>query len=281
MKSLNKKIFLTIFLAGGLLSFLTQTGRISFISGTSFGDFKKVNYVIDGDTIVLENGEKVRYLGINAPELGQPYSSQALKLNKKLVLNKKVRLEFDIQKRDKYNRLLAYVWSGGVLVNEKLVKEGLAVSETIQPNVKYQDRILKAQQEARKNCRGIWEGLCQREKFSRKKSCVRIVRIQADAPGEDDKNKNGEWIELKNFCDYPVDLKGWLLKDTSSSNAYLFPDFDLGAQKKVRIHSGCGKDTESNLYWQCPEGEYAIWNNSGDHAFLFNNKGKLVDDFEY
>ena len=52
MKSLNKKIFLTIFLAGGLLSFLTQTGRISFISGTSFGDFKKVNYVIDGDTIV-------------------------------------------------------------------------------------------------------------------------------------------------------------------------------------------------------------------------------------
>jgi micrococcal nuclease len=202
-------------------------------------------------------------------------------LNKKLVLGKNIRLEFDVQKRDKYNRLLAYVWSDGFLVNEELVKEGLAVSETIQPNVKYQDRILKAQQEARKNCRGIWEGLCQKNESSKNKSCIRIVRIHANAPGDDNKNKNGEWIELKNFCDHKISLDGWFLKDNSSDNVYIFEDFSLEKGQKVRIYSGCGQNSKRELYWQCPEKEYAVWNNSGDHAFLFDNQGKIVDDYSY
>lgn len=281
IEKLGKQILFFVLIGGGFISFLVQTGKLDFDFGPFSKDLKKVNYVIDGDTIVLDNGETVRYLGINAPEIGQPYSSKSLELNKKLVLGKKVRLEFDIQKRDRYGRLLAYVWTDGLLVNEKLVEEGLAVSETIQPNVKYQDRIVQAQIKARENCRGIWEGLCISEEAKKDKRCVRIVRINANAPGDDNKNKNGEWIEIKNFCDSEISLNNWLLKDNSAINQYRFQEFILGPNQKVNIYSGCGENTLNKLYWQCPEKEYAVWNNTGDHAFLFDSSGKLVDDFNY
>ena len=76
-------------------------------------------------------------------------------------------------------------------------------------------------------------------------------------------------------------MKSWLLKDSSASNKYEFKDFTLEALKSVIIYSGCGTDTQDKLYWQCPEGRYAIWNNSGDHAFLYDASGNLVTEYQY
>jgi len=211
----------------------------------------KVTRVLDGDTIEIESGERVRYLGINAPESGQPFFTEATRENERLVAGRTVALEFDVQTQDRYKRLLAYVWVGDVLVNEEIVKNGYAVIETIQPNVKYQDLILKAQQEARNACRGLWAGLCSQNK---EVSCIRIVNINADAPGNDNENKNGEWIEIKNTCSQAISMESWLLKDSSASNKYEFKDFTLEGSKSVIIYSGCGKDTQDKLYWQCPEG---------------------------
>jgi len=69
----------------------------------------KVTRVLDGDTIVIETGEKVRYQGIDSPEQNQRWGEEAKKFNEGLVLEKKVRIEFDRVKLDKYGRLLAYV----------------------------------------------------------------------------------------------------------------------------------------------------------------------------
>jgi micrococcal nuclease len=122
--------------------------------------------VVDGDTIwVVLNGEreKVRYIGIDAPETQHPvkgvqaYGHEAKAANRKLVEGKTVRLEFDVGRRDKYGRLLAYVYlEDGTFVNAWLVEQGYAQVMTVPPNVKYQDLFLKLQREARDTNRGLW-----------------------------------------------------------------------------------------------------------------------------
>jgi len=238
----------------------------------------KVTRVLDGDTIEIEGGERVRYLGINAPESGQPFSTEATRENERLVAGRTVKLEFDIQTQDRYGRLLAHIWIGNMLVNKEIVKNGYAVSETIQPNVKYQDLILKAQEEARGACRGLWASLCSQSSES---SCIKIVNINADAPGNDNENKNGEWIEIKNTCSQAISMNGWLLKDSSASNEYKFGGFALEGSKSVIIYSGCGTNAQDKLYWQCPEGRYAVWNNTGDHAFLYDTGDNLITEYQY
>jgi micrococcal nuclease len=129
------------------------------------GELVRVVRVIDGDTIEIENGERVRYIGIDAPETVDPRKSvqcfgiEASKKNREMVEGRLVRLEKDITDRDKYNRLLRYVWIGDMLVNLELVKQGFAYSYSYPPDVKYQDQFLKAQEEARRVGRGLW-GAC-------------------------------------------------------------------------------------------------------------------------
>lgn len=126
--------------------------------------FFKVVKVIDGDTIALENGEVVRYIGIDTPETVHPskpvqcFGKEASEKNKELVEGKMVRLEKDVSERDKYNRLLRYVWIGDIFVNDYLVREGYAYASTYPPDVKYADQFLKAQQEARERKKGLWAG---------------------------------------------------------------------------------------------------------------------------
>ena len=118
--------------------------------------------VIDGDTILLSNGEKVRYIGINTPEVHhptrgkEPYGEVAAEANRRLVEGKTVRLEFDVRQRDKYGRLLAYVYVDGQMVNRTLVRDGYAEVATYPPNVRHQDEFLKLQREAREQSRGLW-----------------------------------------------------------------------------------------------------------------------------
>jgi micrococcal nuclease len=135
-----------------------------------------VTEVIDGDTIVVTTGdgksEKVRYLLIDTPELHHPTRGEeelgkiAALENKTLVLGKKVRLEEDVERRDRYNRLLAYVWiegpGGEVLVNEELVRRGVAMPFTLPPNVRYVERIHNAFREARDQQRGLWNAAAGR-----------------------------------------------------------------------------------------------------------------------
>ena len=122
----------------------------------------KVLRVIDGDTIELENGERVRYIGIDTPETKHPskpveyYGREADSANRSLVEGKGVRLEFDVQERDQYGRLLAYVYVGDIFVNAWLVENGYAQVMTIPPNVRYAERFMELQKKAREEGKGLW-----------------------------------------------------------------------------------------------------------------------------
>ncbi len=125
-----------------------------------------VRWVTDGDSIVLENGQRVRYLGINAPEIahdqqpGEPFGEEALHYNIYLVKHKQVRIETDIEPYDRYGRLLGYVFlKDGTFVNLKMVKAGYAHVLFLNPHLKYAKKLLAAQRQAMKNKRNIWQVL--------------------------------------------------------------------------------------------------------------------------
>jgi micrococcal nuclease len=121
--------------------------------------------VVDGDTIhVRLEGrlEKVRYIGVNTPEVhhprlaAQPGGREAWDVNRRLVADRQVRLELDVQERDRHGRLLAYVWVGPTMINAELVGLGYAQVMTVPPNVRYQQLFLRLQRDARESARGLW-----------------------------------------------------------------------------------------------------------------------------
>lgn len=126
----------------------------------------KVVKVIDGDTIEIESGEKVRLIGVNTPETVDPrrkvqcFGKEASNFTKENLEEKFVKLEKDVSEKDKYGRLLRYVHIGSVLFNEELVKNGYAQVSTYPPDVKYKDKFLEAQKYARENKLGLW-GKCK------------------------------------------------------------------------------------------------------------------------
>ncbi len=150
--------------AGKLLTI--QSGSEETKTEVTVGEFATVKRVVDGDTIELENGEKVRYIGIDTPETLDPrkpiqcFGTEAAAQNKDLVEGKRIRLEKDVTDRDKYRRLLRYVYvtdeSKEIFVNLELVKQGFAHSYTYPPDVKYQDLFVAAEKEARGEGRGFW-----------------------------------------------------------------------------------------------------------------------------
>lgn len=124
-----------------------------------------VTRVIDGDTIEIEGGARVRYIGIDTPETVDPrkpvqcFGVEASNRNKQLVEEKRVRLEKDVSETDKYGRLLRYVYMGDTFVNLALVQEGYAHSFTYPPDVKYQKQFTNAERSAREQKMGLW-GSC-------------------------------------------------------------------------------------------------------------------------
>lgn len=126
----------------------------------------KVIHIADGDTItVLYKGtrEEIRLIGIDTPEVKDPrkpigcYAIEASNFTKSILTNATVTLEFDKELRDKYKRLLAYVWlSDGQMFNWILVKEGYATTATIKPNTRYENLFKQAQADAINHTRGLW-----------------------------------------------------------------------------------------------------------------------------
>lgn len=129
-----------------------------------------VKKVVDGDTFVINYDgiqRKVRLIGIDTAESVHPDESrnteagkEVSEYSKKVLENNIVSLEFDVQKEDKYGRLLAYVYlENGEMYNKLLLKEGKAKLATYPPNVKYVDEFTKLQKEAREKKIGVWSDI--------------------------------------------------------------------------------------------------------------------------
>lgn len=123
-----------------------------------------VKRVIDGDTIELASGEKVRYIGVDTPEKVSPtvstqcFADEASRYNQSLVEGKNVRLSQDTSARDRYGRLLAYVYlEDGRFLNEELVKNGYAFSSAYPPDIANQRVLEQAQESARSQSLGLWK----------------------------------------------------------------------------------------------------------------------------
>ena len=127
-----------------------------------------VKKVIDGDTIKISNGETIRFIGIDTPEINWDigtadfYGYKALNFTKNNLLNKKIYLEYDEEKRDDYGRLLAYVYlENGELFNDIILKKGYGHLMTVEPNTKYLKKFRKVVKKAREKEQGIWRKIKQ------------------------------------------------------------------------------------------------------------------------
>ena len=224
--------------------------------------------VIDGDTCILENDERVRYYGINAPEEGDPYFEEATESNHNLVAGKEVQLEPKDPSRDRDDRLLAYVFVNGVFVNEQLLRLGYAHIQ--RPLVaKYRDRLLRAQEAARQEGLGIWTKTAEQN--------IAIAEIHPDPEGKDRENPCDEYIVIENRRDASVDLTGWTIYD-EAHHRYLFPSFVLEGKAAVTLRTCLGKNTESELFWGSRS---PIWNNDGDTIFIRDTEGELALSYIY
>ena len=156
---LNLRILLSVI----LLLFLAEKS----ISQTKT-NYLEIAKFVDGDTFWVRNpngkDEKIRLIGVNTPEARNTgrtqveyFGKEASAYVKELLTGKKVRIEFDVQRFDRYKRTLAYIFlEDGTFLNAHLVKEGYATVATYPPNVKYADLFVKLEKEARAQGKGLW-----------------------------------------------------------------------------------------------------------------------------
>jgi micrococcal nuclease len=228
--------------------------------------------VIDGDTIVavLADGveEEIRLIGIDTPETGEHFSAEATGELTKLVGGATVRLETDVETRDQYDRLLAYVWVGAAMANAELLRQGLATLYTVPPNVKHVETLQAAQDEAEAAQSGVWGEPTE--------SPLRIVAVEYDAPGDDSLSLNEEYITFKVLVSGT--LLGYSVED-QTGHRYRFPDRVFNKGDVVTLHSGEGTDTQTDLYWGASGS--AIWNNDGDTVKVLNPQDRIVERCDY
>lgn len=238
-----------------------------------------VDRVADGDSFEIvwaDSGEsdELRLLGINAPELDACFGDAALGVLELLTMDSD--LQVDVVGRDDFDRGLANVWvdDGASFVNARMVELGAALA--LSDGGEHAELLADLQQLARDLPAGLWDPtFCGPSEGA----TVRIAHIESDAPGPDNENPNGEWIEIFNEGDASVDLTGWSIRDESTSHRFAFPDdFTLGPDATVVVYSGCGTDADAELFW-C-DGD-PVWNNGGDTGFLVDADGHFVDTLSY
>ena len=142
-----RNIIISLFLVLFVLPNLTHAENVQFLN------------LIDGDSILVvyqDHSQQVRLIGIDAPEWGQEYGSKAKAHAMGFCFGQSLRLEFDKERKDRYGRLLAYVYSGDKMLNEELVRAGLAIVIKVKPNTRYYARLKKVEGKARIERRGFW-----------------------------------------------------------------------------------------------------------------------------
>lgn len=278
----NAPVFRTLFVALVLLV-TACTESVDTESGTAAvphspdGISALVVRVADGDSLVAEiDGirQRVRLIGINAPETDECFGPEAREQLELLTLNQTVTLVEDVAPLDQYGRLLRYIYRGDSLINLELVADGFAMSRSYEPNTSLLSDLNEAQDLAIAGGRGMWAA-----EACTVTSQLSIDSIRADAEGRDDENLNDEWIEIANTGTRSVSLTGWSLRDAESVHRYSFPSgFILDGSTTIRISTGCGANERDHLYW-CASGP--VWNNSGDVGYLLDPEGRIAGRFEY
>lgn len=227
-----------------------------------------VKRVIDGDTIEMANGDRVRLLGIDSPERGQMFYEESIDELRKLE-GRTVSLERDSSDRDRYGRYLRYVFLGDYFVNAELVKNGFASVFIMYPNNKHQNILLTAESHARESGRGIW-------KSSDIIGCIALEEFHYDASGYDNKNLNDEFFVIGNNCENTIGLDGWTVRNTALRTFKL--SGSIGAGSQITVHTGEGKSSSDDLFLGSDQ---PMWNNERDSIYIRDSYGGLVVSEHY
>jgi endonuclease YncB( thermonuclease family) len=258
------------------------------------GEEALVSRIIDGDTIdVLMNGQtyRVRYIGMDTPERGMPFFSEATEANRRLVEGQTVILVKDVSETDRYGRLLRYVYlTSGVFVNAELVRLGFAQIATYPPDVAHQEELLTLQQEAREAGRGLWAEAAVVDS-ARGESDVSESPAETEEPvllasetppapatpsvvisyiyynGQVPHVESDEYAEIANMGVSAVNLAGWRINAGAPGQDFVFPAFDLQPQQRCRIYTD--ESHAEHCGFSFGSGQ-ALWRNSGDCGHLFD-----------
>ena len=217
----------------------------------------KVVRVIDGDTFYTANGEKVRLLGINAPEKWEPMYNESKFFLKNKIENKTVTLKFDKYQRDKYGRILSYVFLDGDFINSDLLKFGLA-NVYDSSGLIYDLSLKKVQDIAIQSQVGIWN----RSNYT---NCFVLKSFSYKTP---------EYVTIQNKCNFPINITRWYIKD-EDRHFFYFNRYIIGPNESVTVYTN-NKTAEFSF-----NSKYNIWNDDGDSIFFRDNKGRLVLFFSY
>ena len=213
--------------------------------------------VIDGDTIILNSGERVRLLGINSPEIThkEKYSLEAKRYLKNLVENKTVKLEEE--GTDRYGRTLAYIFFENKNINKIMIENGLANLYFPKGKGPHYDEFVTAWKECLQSNKNICEkstDVCA--------NCIKLEKLDPDS----------QEVIFHNQCTFVCNITEWQIKDEGRKEFY-FPEFILYGLRDVTIKTGNGTNTKSTLYWS---NYNYVWTKAGDTLFLRDNEGKLV-----
>lgn len=203
----------------------------------------QVERVIDGDTVVV-NGESVRMLGLNTPEKGEKYYSEAKNYTSSLVMNRTIVIER--RGKDKYDRELAYLFYNNENLNAKIVEKGYANAYFPEGKDNYYNIFI----EAWEKCITGNENLCKKSSDK----CAECIKLHKFGPDED--------LILYNSCSFDCDFQGWTIKD-EGRKTYAFEDFTLKSNYQVTVTA---KDFNQTY----------VWTNTGDTIFLRDSKNELV-----
>lgn len=240
------------------------TGNIAF-------EQQSVARVIDGDTIKLSSGEKVRLLNIDTPERGQHYWRESTARMKALAENMSVFLEADKTNRDRYGRLLRYVYCNESMLNIVMVREGYGCAYYIPPDDRHYKEIIEAEAYAKAHKLGIWQFENITDAF-----CVWVYEMKPDPKGRDEENLNGEYVVFRNSCTRAVNMTGW--KVSGERGSFTFPDFILQSKKTVSLHTGSGANNVTDVYWGSSK---PVWKNEHDTLLAYNAQGQMVLNYSY
>lgn len=204
----------------------------------------KITRIIDGDTLELEDGRKIRLANINSLEKGQNQFKLSINYLKTFE-NSSVELE--ILGIEKYGRILGRIYTPDYL-NLELVKQGFASKFLV--NEKELKEFASAEEQAVSSQKGIW-------KKSKHFNCFKI-----------DIDKTNEKILLISNCNN-INIGSWLLKDESTRH-YIFKNIEIG---EITLHTLAGEDNETDIFWNSKTN---IWNNNRDSLYLFDKEGYLA-----
>lgn len=233
-----------------------------------------VERVVDGDTMVLAGGQRVRLGGVNCPEIDEPLGVEAREFALKMVGRKDVEVRRD--RKDRYGRLVTDVRVGDRSLAFSLVEAGLAHAFLIPPvDPEEAAALLQVQEEARRRQVGIWA-------TDRYRGDFHITSFHANPMGNDAEDLNAEYLRIANLRSGPRSLQGFIVSN-EHGDRYVFGQVVVPGGHTVVLATGRGEDQTSldqpiRLFWGK---DRPMWSNRGDVATLMDPSGEVVDRVEY